>query len=428
MKKLLTFLGTTDYVYVNYTLDERKVESVRFVQHALAKILCEDWTEKDKIIVFLTQEAKEKNWKDNYYKADSGEGLRGLKNELESLNIKVKIEQVDIPEGKNEKELWELFQKILEKIDKEDEIYLDITHSFRSLPLLIVIALNYSVNIKNAKINGIYYGAIEVLGPLQKVKDMDKNKRNAPIFDLTPFVTLFDWTIATKRFIDTGNASLLEELTQEKIRPLLVKTHGSKGRELKNFINLLKKLSDCFATCRAKEIQNKILSLKENINSVKTEISLIPMFLPLIEIIEEKINKLGLGELEEVITTAEWCLEHNLIQQGFTLLQEGIITYYIQKIERNDFTERKTREAVKDAINKIIRNLEPTDTLKIFQDKEQLEKEITSSKEVAGMFVEISEYRNDLNHAGWVSNFHQAGDFNNKLKEFIKNMKGGQNV
>ena len=421
MKKLLTFLGTTNYVYVNYILDDEKVESVRFVQQALAKILCKGWTEEDKIVVFLTKEAREKNWEDGFYKDDRGEPLRGLKTELYNLNLKVKIEEVDIPEGKNENELWELFKKILDEINENDEIYFDITHSFRSLPLLVMIALNYGVNIKNAKIKGIFYGAVEALGPPQEIKEMDKKKRNAPIFDLTPFVTLFDWTIATRRFIDTGDASLLQKLTQEKLKPLLAQTKGKEGKGLKNFVNLLKQLSDSFATCRQKELPNIIHRLRENIEEAKKDISTIPTFQPLIGIIEEKLNKLKFGSFEEVLTVTEWCLNHNLIQQGFTLLREGIITYYVEKLGRNDTNNRETREAIVDALNCIGRNIKETETLKKFPEKEKLCKSI--SRKVAETFVQILEYRNDINHAGWVDNYHKAEAFKDKLKEFVKKLK-----
>jgi len=426
MKKLLTFLGTTNYVYVNYVLDNKKVESVRFVQQAIAEILCKDWSEKDKIIVFLTEESRKKNWDDGYYTDEKGKPLKGLKTELSSLGLKLKIEEEDIPEGKSEKELWELFKKVLHKIDKNDEIYLDITHSFRSLPFLIMIALNYAVNIKNAKIKGIYYGAIEALGTPQELKTMPNEERNAPIFNLVPFVTLFDWTIATRRFIDIGDASLLQQLAQEELKPLLIKTGGKEGKALKTFNDLLIKLSNSFATCRAREIPKIIYLIKEKINEVKEELPILPAFLPLIEVIKEKLDKIKFNEkgLEETLSTTEWCLEHNLIQQGFTLLQEGIITYYLKQIglKEEEIANRDNRKVVVDAINCIVRNMPETDTLRIFPDKEKLHNIIISSSSIAKLFTQISEYRNDLNHAGWTDNFHKPDDFKRKLGEFIQRL------
>jgi CRISPR-associated Csx2 family protein len=431
MKKLLTFLGTTNYVYVNYFLDNKKVESVRFVQQAIAEILCKEWSEEDKIIVFLTEEARKKNWEDGSYD-EKGEPSKGLKTELSCLGLKLKIEEENIPEGKSEEEQWELFKKVLDKIDKNDEIYLDITHSFRSLPFLIMIVLNYAVNIKNAKIKGIYYGAVEVLGTPQGIRNMPKDKRNAPIFNLVSFVTLFDWTIATRRFIDIGDASLLQQLAQEELKPLLKETKGKKGKALETFSKLLGNLSHSYATCRAREIPKIILKIRENMDEAKRELPILPVFLPLIEVIEEKLNKIKFKEkgLEEAVNNAEWCLEHNLIQQGFTLLQEGIITYYLRQIDlrEEEIANRVNREAVANAINCIVRKIDETDALKNFCHRDKLYSIIQSSKSIAEIFIQISTYRNDLNHAGWTADFHQPDDFNRKLKEFIQNLKEVQDV
>lgn len=423
MKKLLTFLGTTNYVSVNYYLDKEKVNSIRFVQEALAKILCKNWQGKDKIIVFLTKSAEEKNWKDDFFKDDKGNSLPGLRKTLSKLNLKVKIEGIDIPEGKSEKELWELFKKIFYAIDREDEIYVDITHSFRSLPLLIMIALDYAVNIKNAKINGVYYGALESLGTPREVKEMGKEERNVSIFNLTPFISLFEGTIATKRFTDTGDASLLQILVREKLESLLRKTKGESGRNLVNFVDLLYKLSSSFATCRQREIPEIANKLKNNFEKVKQETSLFPMFVPLIESLQEKLKKFR--EFRNFILVAEWCLEHNLLQQGFTLLEEGIITYYVSDLSKNLY-DRYIRKTVTNALNCKGRGEKETEELKKFPDKDKLFSII--SPEVAKIFVQLSEYRNDLNHAGWTHNIHKAEKFRQKLKEFIDEMKEVQDV
>ena len=59
---------------------------------------------------------------------------------------------VNIPDGLKQNEIWEIFDKIVENIDAGDEIYFDMTHSFRFLPMLAITVLNYSRVIKK-KIN-----------------------------------------------------------------------------------------------------------------------------------------------------------------------------------------------------------------------------------------------------------------------------------
>ena len=62
---LLTLLGTSDYYPCNYYLDNvMKTNNIRFIQEALANHICKDWTSEDRIVIFLTEDAKKKNWFD----------------------------------------------------------------------------------------------------------------------------------------------------------------------------------------------------------------------------------------------------------------------------------------------------------------------------------------------------------------------------
>ena len=204
--KLLTFLGTNDYIECNYYLENpsNKIKNCRFVQSALVQLLCNTWNRTDYIIVFATKEAKKVNYDTpNKYKKP------GLNTTLTQLNLRSQIKQVSIPEGKNIDELWKIFEIVLNEIQEQDNIIFDITHSFRSLPIVLIIILNYAKVLKNIKLVGIYYGAIESLGPIDKLRNMDIESRNVPIFNLTKFISVLDWAIAIKRFLDTGDANLM---------------------------------------------------------------------------------------------------------------------------------------------------------------------------------------------------------------------------
>lgn len=49
-----------------------------------------------------------------------------------------------IPNGKNEEEMWEIFETLFDKIEEEDELYIDLTHRFRYIPMLVMIFPNYA--------------------------------------------------------------------------------------------------------------------------------------------------------------------------------------------------------------------------------------------------------------------------------------------
>ena len=109
MSKLyLSFLGTNNYVScIYYQEGGEEVSDVRFVQEATVKIYCKDWGKTDRIRIFTTDEAYKKNWLDGGQTSDDGRPLAGLKSCLETLNQRADIQNVPIPDGKNEQEIWE---------------------------------------------------------------------------------------------------------------------------------------------------------------------------------------------------------------------------------------------------------------------------------------------------------------------------------
>ena len=80
-----------------------------------------------------------------------------------------------------QKEIWDNFETIYRELQEHDEIYFDITHSFRYLPMLLMILLSYSEFLKKTKVMSVTYGNYEM---------SKKNDGFAPIMDLMPLVLL----------------------------------------------------------------------------------------------------------------------------------------------------------------------------------------------------------------------------------------------
>ena len=111
---LLTFLGNPkEYHQTTYWWDGQEKQT-RFAPVASCV-----FHHADRMIVFLTGEA-ERNW------------YQPL---LEELPPDVAAEPVrDIPLGKKDTELWEIFNRICTAVPPEEEVVFDITHGFRSSP------------------------------------------------------------------------------------------------------------------------------------------------------------------------------------------------------------------------------------------------------------------------------------------------------
>ncbi|MDY0223496.1 MAG: TM1812 family CRISPR-associated protein [Desulfobacterium sp.] len=104
---------------------------------------------------------------------------------------------------------------------------IDITYGFRSLPVLLMTLIGYSRLLKNISVSGIYYGAFEVLGNYTSASEIPEEKRIAPIFDLTSFEQIIEWTQATQSFVKNGAAKDLELLANRQINPVLTDSQGA---------------------------------------------------------------------------------------------------------------------------------------------------------------------------------------------------------
>jgi len=103
----------------------------------------------------------------------------------------------------NQDEIWGNFEKLLEiteLIQEDDEIYLDITHGFRYMPILNIFLLEFISIFKSPSINikGVYYGMFS-----DKISE---------IIDFKIFFDLLEWTKAINMFKYNSNAQQLVEL------------------------------------------------------------------------------------------------------------------------------------------------------------------------------------------------------------------------
>ena len=97
-------------------------------------------------------------------------------------------------------------------INNNDEIYLDITHSFRSLPMYMMNMLLYikTISNKNIQIKNISYGMFEASFRTQEGHVI------TPVVNLTETEHIMDWIIGAYSFQEYGNsykiAALLEQI------------------------------------------------------------------------------------------------------------------------------------------------------------------------------------------------------------------------
>lgn len=425
----LSILGTSLYKECNYYWkDQSNSASSRFVQEASIRLLCKDWNENDRIVIFTTQKA----FKENYSTAirerfDSSEKkiipYMGLEQLLEALNLKVPFQHEMIEDGNSEEEIWQNFNILYSALREGDEIYLDITHSFRYLPILLLNLLSYSEYLKRTSIKAITYGNYEVA----RVNDT-----YAPIMDLFPLVLLKDWSLSVNNFERFGDVEDISRLCQDSLRPILEKSRGSDSatadRAINSFSKNLPNFVKSLQTCRGKElIDGKLaVSLSQNIENIE-ETSL-PPFNPIFSRLKTHINRFASrNNIKNGFEAVNWCIKNGLIQQGLTLFQETIISL-VCEMEQLDYSSLTSRDIVSGAFyikfNKTEGNSWKGECSK--PENRAITVRLLDNHCIIScceLYYKLSQLRNDINHAGFKQNSMGAKQFAVKLADLFASVE-----
>ena len=390
----ISFLGTGDYEHCNYRYGKKEIKNVGFVQEAMLKIFCSDWQEKDRILIFYTKESKEKNWEK-------------LSIRLKSLNIKPSVEGILIPTGKDEKGIWEMFSITFDKINNDDSIICDITHSFRSIPLLGIAVINYAQVLKDASLKGVYYGAFEASETSTK-----------PIFDLTPYSSIIDWSFATSEFIKRGETGALVELMRKDAKTKDIESNKI-AQELNKISKKLDKMSLDIKLNRGKQIVEKVSNLNDEISFIQKDKSF-SYLNALLDKIKQKTKDFKTNNVENCIVAADWCYEHNLIPQCITILQEGIITYICDRLSL-DYRREKNRKLISQSLVVKGKNI-PREVWNLpLKESPEVAEKVNSilDEKIIKEYKNLSALRNDVNHCGFLKDARKAETMQNEVGEFL---------
>jgi hypothetical protein len=430
-KVFLSFLGNTAYqecVYIDKKRPRQNSPVVKFVQEALCGLYCEDWTAEDKIVVCVTggeDGSRAKNWV----------GQNGLKRRLGLLSLKPNIEALSISEGFTEAGNNAIFLEIFKTLQDGDKVYFDITNAFRSIPLFGMVLMDYTRFLKvDFEIAAVFYGAFEAMtypngAPIQGFEAKKAAKaedKYVNIVHLTEMVQLQAWTTAANDFITHGNATRLSALIQPNNALLAAQ---------------LVALTQAILMCRGALIVEHIDidNLKKELiaESQKTDIK--AQLLPLIEKINEKIKTFENSSVENGFAAVEWCIQHGWVQQGYTFLQETVISYLLAKTvgvaQINIYEQRQSANIVlngyKEFKNEAMKKEGKSQWDKVDKTTAQLVENLLKAQSGKGSalkvaFKELSGktgLRNDINHCGYNQNEYSSETLTNDLRTIFRQIK-----
>ena len=85
------------------------------------------------------------------------ENMNSLKQDLETLQIPYRLEDITTPENQNKSDLMELFKRLAKAIEPQTCVYADSTFGTKSYPIILLAALNYAEKIKECELKKLIY-------------------------------------------------------------------------------------------------------------------------------------------------------------------------------------------------------------------------------------------------------------------------------
>lgn len=425
----LSILGIAFYEKCRYQKDDFTGNETTFIQQNLVEYLREkeNWgrDDNDQAIMLLTDKAEKNNWNQDItsrYNAKYQKDLpyKGLEKIFLDMNVSYKA--VRIKDGEDEKQMWDVFKVIFEQLQEGDQLYLDITNSFRYLPMLLVVLVNYAKFLKNVKVEAIFYGNYEA---------RNQETNIAPVMDLLPLSSLQDWTSAASDYLQYGQVDKLHALSKESLNPILRNpaTRDENTTILQKFVSVLKKTIDERITCRGVAIvQGKNVKFLEK-NAQKNQEVTLPQLGPVFEKIKESLKEFDAGEnVHNCLKAAKWCFANKLYQQATTLLEEGLITILCNQCKDLRYWDEHDRDMISSCIyiathdtpeNKW--NVKPKDKVAI--PRILVEEQVWKDEKFLELLKNVRNLRNDYNHAGFRNSAQNAATIIGNVKNFIDSME-----
>ncbi len=419
----LSFLGlgqfdneTGRYAYKKavYELDDRKAKETCFVQVAEQELLGDayfDW-----LYIAATEASYE---------------MHGsfLKKQLSSCRGTVKF--IILDEDMSEKGQWKWFEEIAKIIQEGDLLTVDLTHGYRSIPVIFSTAINFLQKIKKVRLEHVFYGAYE------------KDRECTPLVDMRSFYDINTWADAVMRLSEDADATgmaVASEITNSLQFPELsdkkfVSICASVTRRIKNVdINNV--------SVEVWELREKIKILRED-SSVGTR--------ELLDLVDVKFASLSrsktlnpdrdgytISYFRDQLELVALLIQHGLLMQAFTVMRQWLSSLVMLHFERTDKMKAKKRRKRQQYYGDIFFNMlqYPEDEWRFsgedVKKQERIQPWFAILKEsgvlkslIEGtplLAKELSEYRNGLDHA-WIGRARMKDDIEEKAEYFLECLK-----
>jgi CRISPR-associated DxTHG motif protein len=411
----LSFLGlgqydkeTDTYFYqrTTYELNGEKSTETPFVQTAEIELL--DGERFDAVLIVATQKSHDMHF----------EKLAGQMRDLGVSPLLLIIDEEMGPEDQ-----WRWFESIMDYIEHGDALTVDLTHGYRSIPIIFSAAINFLQKARNISLDAVYYGAF------------DKNRKLAPIIDMKDFYLINEWADAVGRLVDDADA--------RKLAAVADKSPGFQAGEL-NDKAVIDAFNDLTGAIRNVDVNNVVPKANDAIRLIrKKEADASRTGKLLLELVIDKFTLLTTevppsGKYDEAyfemqIKIIELLLEHKLFMQAYTVMREFIASLGMIPYEQEGMKNKKRKKRRKIHAEVFIQMVQRDTSEWAFSDfKSEISERLRPFYEtltrigivddIKTFIDELVAYRNGFDHC-WTAVSGAQGDIPEKGSEFLGKLK-----
>jgi len=396
---LVTFLGTGDYKAVTFRWPDASECHTALFPTALAR----HFSDATSGTVFVTTESDDK-----YRSTLEQDWPHPWRPEF------VRIEKGSTPD-----ELWSVFGAVVAAVPRDSRVVFDITHGFRSLPLVSVLAVAFLWTARNVQLRALVYGAFEARTGDPPV---------APVFDLTPMVNLLEWIAAVERFRHHLDGEPLQHLLETIQRQAHKDKSENPPRQLSSIGKALNRLSDALLLGRVREVITEAPRLSKSLASENVANEAGRWAKPfglMLEPLQSLFAQLG-GQSEADLDAhrrlAEVYNERGLYPQAITLLREWLISEACRLAGLSDaqILDANERERIEKILGQTLAAANPISG--VARPTDSWLDEFAQAGLLA-VWLKVPDVRNDIDHAGMRLNPQSANSLIDNVEKLFEQTK-----
>lgn len=376
-------IGTRDYELVANRMTDGREVRCRFIQIALAELFG-----ASRLCLLATHEAEAKQ-------------KLLIEQEAREHGLDLSIEWHRIPAGATAEEQWETFWTLVKVAEHVSDapIIMDITHGYRSIPLLVLLGITFLQTVRRVDVRGIYYGAFEAR--VQPQGGQADDLRVSPIIDLSEALYLQKWLEAARDFMRYGDARGVAQLLGDIHRTARTSDQlGMTPTRLKNLANRLSDMSASIMFGRVNDLPTVANRLREFTDGKIAEQvdreairAAAPLKLLMAPMCEAYFDMATGNRFEDGCALVKWHVDHKNYVVAVQVMRELMVTK-VGKVGFPDTDDSKLFDSKwrQDNPERILGHL-----CQRLRMKARLGE---TAARLAAVWGKVSELRNDLSHCG----------------------------